>query len=78
MGSLPERMNIKVKTPEPADIREQELLRRVKSGQKEHFYELVKPYERRVYTTALAVLRNEAEAEQCAGLGAQQFFAGAR
>jgi RNA polymerase sigma-70 factor (ECF subfamily) len=66
MGSLPERMNIKVKTPEPADIREQELLRRVKSGQKEHFYELVKPYERRVYTAALAVLRNEAEAEDAA------------
>jgi RNA polymerase sigma-70 factor, ECF subfamily len=66
MGSLPERMNIKVKTPEPADIREQELLQRVQTGQKQHFYELVKPYEKRVYTAALAILRNEGEAEDAA------------
>jgi RNA polymerase sigma-70 factor (ECF subfamily) len=48
------------------EIREQELLRRVQAGHKEDFYELIKPYERRVYTAAFAVLRNEAEAEDAA------------
>ena len=43
--------------------REQELIARVQRGQNELFYELVKPYERRVYAAALAILRNEADAE---------------
>jgi RNA polymerase sigma-70 factor, ECF subfamily len=64
MGSTPERVSVKV--PSPMEIREQELLRRVQAGHKEDFYELIKPYERRVYTAALAVLRNEAEAEDAA------------
>ncbi len=38
----------------------------MQTGEKEHFYELIKPYERRVYTAAFAVLRNEAEAEEVA------------
>jgi RNA polymerase sigma-70 factor (ECF subfamily) len=66
MGSLPQRMNIQVKTPDPAEMRERELLRRVQAGEKQLFYELVKPYERRVYTAAFSVLRNEAEAEDAA------------
>lgn len=66
MGSLPERVNIAVTPSDPATLREQELLRRVQSGQKEYFYELIKPYQRRVYTAALSVLRNEAEAEDAA------------
>jgi RNA polymerase sigma-70 factor (ECF subfamily) len=64
MGSTPERVSVKV--PSPMEIREQELLRRVQAGHKEDFYELIKPYERRVYTAAFAVLRNEAEAEDAA------------
>ena len=39
--------------------REQELILSVQHGQQELFYELVKPYERRVYAAALAILRNE-------------------
>ena len=61
MGSLPER--IQVTSADSADLLEQDLLRRVQSGEKQYFYELVKPYERRVYTAAFAILRNEADAE---------------
>ncbi len=64
MGSMPEK--IQVRSADSADLREQDLLRRVQAGEKKHFYELVKPYERRVYTAALAILRNEADAEDAA------------
>src|SRR5215471_17276697 len=66
MGSMPERWNINVKPADPQEVREQDLIRRVQAGEKELFYELVKPYERRIYTAAFAVLRNEAEAEEAA------------
>lgn len=45
---------------------EQSLLRRVQGGENELFYELIRPYERRVYATALAILRNPADAEDVA------------
>ncbi len=66
MGSLPDSMSISVKPSDPAALREQDLLRRVQAGEKEYFYELIKPYQRRVYSAALAVLRNEADAEDAA------------
>jgi RNA polymerase sigma-70 factor, ECF subfamily len=43
--------------------REQELILAVQSGHSERFYELVRPYERRVYAAALAILRNQQDAE---------------
>jgi len=46
--------------------REQELIARVQGGENELFYELVRPYERRVYAAALAILRHEADAEEVA------------
>src|SRR5947208_9707532 len=46
--------------------REQDLIERVQRGQSELFYELVRTYERRVYAAALAILRNEADAEDVA------------
>src|SRR5438105_9026997 len=46
--------------------REQELIAQVQRGQNELFYELVRPYERRVYAAALAILRNQADAEDVA------------
>src|SRR5438270_6351548 len=56
-----------VKNTEQAGLtREQDLIARVQRGQKELFYELVQPYERRVYAAALAILRNEADAEDVA------------
>jgi RNA polymerase sigma-70 factor (ECF subfamily) len=45
---------------------EQDLIARVQQGHNELFYELVRPYERRVYAAALAILRNEADAEDTA------------
>jgi len=45
---------------------EQSLLRRVQGGENELFYELIRPYERRVYATALAILRNPTDAEDVA------------
>ncbi len=45
---------------------EQALIQRLCHGEHEVFYELIWPYERRVYATAFAVLRNEADAEEVA------------
>ncbi len=42
------------------------LIRRVRDGEHDLFYELVRPYERRVYAAALAILRNPADAEDAA------------
>jgi RNA polymerase sigma-70 factor (ECF subfamily) len=46
--------------------REQDLIFRVQRGESELFYELVQPYEKRVYAAALAILRNEHDAEDVA------------
>lgn len=45
---------------------EEELIERVRNGERELFYELIQPYERRVYATAFAILRNQADAEDAA------------
>jgi len=66
MGTLARKTDIRVEAVDPAQLREQELLRRVQGGEKQLFYELVKPYERRVYSAAFAILRNEADAEDAA------------
>lgn len=59
--------DVLVGNPGPAGTsREQELIARVQRGQNELFYELVRPYERRVYAAALAILRNETDAEDVA------------
>lgn len=39
---------------------------RVLAGQRECFHDLVRPYERSIYITAFAVLRNQADAEEAA------------
>jgi RNA polymerase sigma-70 factor, ECF subfamily len=50
--------------PEQAPLpREQDLIASVQRGQRELFYDLVRPYERKVYAAALAILRNEQDAE---------------
>jgi RNA polymerase sigma-70 factor (ECF subfamily) len=48
------------------DSNEVELIRRVNNGDKEAFYSLVSPYERVVYTTAMSILNNQADAEEVA------------
>ena len=47
-------------------VNEAAVIRRVCEGEHDLFYELVRPYERRVYATAFAILRNEADAEDVA------------
>ena len=47
-------------------LEEQRLIQRIRDGEHEVFYELIRPYERRVYAAAFAILRHEADAEDCA------------
>jgi RNA polymerase sigma-70 factor, ECF subfamily len=49
-----------------AALRERALIERVLAGELELFYELVSPIERRIYFTALDILRVEADAEEVA------------
>jgi RNA polymerase sigma-70 factor, ECF subfamily len=42
---------------------ESRLIHRVLDGEVEHFYELVRPYERAIFLAALSLVRNEADAE---------------
>jgi RNA polymerase sigma-70 factor (ECF subfamily) len=41
-------------------------IRRVQNGERDLFYGLIRPYEKRMYGAALAILRNEADAEDVA------------
>src|SRR5262252_4445544 len=45
---------------------EAELIKSVCSGQREAFYELLRPYERMIYATAISVVKNPADAEEVA------------
>lgn len=52
---------------DPADLRtskEAEMISRILAGERELFYELIKPYERSLFMIAFSVLRNEADAEE--------------
>ena len=52
---------------QPAEqFEEAALIRQIRGGEHELFYELIRPYERRVYAAAFAILRNEADAEDAA------------
>ena len=64
--------------PEQTGTREQDLIPSVQRGQHELFYELVRPYERRVYAAALAILRNEQDAEDAAQEAMLKAFANIR
>src|ERR1039458_2027980 len=64
--------------PEQAGTREQDLILNVQRGQHELFYELVRPYERRVYAPALAILRTEHDAEDAAQEAMLKAFANIR
>jgi RNA polymerase sigma-70 factor (ECF subfamily) len=53
--------------PQPQlESTETQLIRRVCGGESEAFEELVRPYERMVYLTAISILRNQADAEEVA------------
>jgi RNA polymerase sigma-70 factor, ECF subfamily len=52
---------------EPGQQRDEAaLIRRVRDGEHDLFYDLIRPYERRVYSATLAILRNQADAEDAA------------
>jgi len=53
---------------------EETLIRRIRVGEHALFYELIRPYERRIYATAFAILRNEADAEDAAQEAALKAF----
>ena len=67
-----------VKAAPDADTQEQNLVKRIQNGEPDKFYELVKPYERRVYTAAFAILRNAADAEEVAQEAILKAFANLR
>jgi RNA polymerase sigma-70 factor, ECF subfamily len=67
--------NAVLDNPEQAWAREQALIARVQGGESDLFYELVRPYERRVYAAALAILRNETDAEDVAQEAVLKAFA---
>lgn len=51
-------------TTDPRIVREAELISRILAGERELFYDLIKPYERTVFITAYSVVRSEADAEE--------------
>ena len=60
------------------DSNETELVRRVCAGDKQVFYQLVHPYERAIFATAMSVLRNEADAEEVSQEAVLKAFCGLR
>jgi RNA polymerase sigma-70 factor, ECF subfamily len=50
----------------PTPRGEQELIARILAGEKELFYQLIEPHQRRIYLAAWSILRNEADAEDAA------------
>jgi RNA polymerase sigma-70 factor, ECF subfamily len=72
------RMTIAERPAEAGDDGERSLIARICNGNSSLFTELVKPYERRVYATALALLRNDADAQDVAQEAILKAFANLR
>src|ERR1700692_1785404 len=51
---------------DPGHEHEAALIGRIQSGERELFYELIRPYERRVFVIVFSILRNEPDAEDAA------------
>jgi len=71
-------MTIVERTADAGDDDEQSLIARICRGEPSLFATLVKPYERRVYATALALLRNDADAQDVAQEAILKAFANLR
>jgi RNA polymerase sigma-70 factor (ECF subfamily) len=52
--------------PDARTLREAEMISRILAGERELFYDLIKPYERSVFMTAYSVVTREADAEEVA------------
>jgi len=61
---MQEAATLPASSPQSGD--EAALIERIRNGELELFYELIRPYERRVYAAAFAILRNETDAEDAA------------
>src|SRR6476661_2373345 len=72
------RMTIVERPAGASDDREASLIARICKGETSLFAALVKPYERRVYVTALALLRNDADAQDVAQEAILKAFANLR
>lgn len=59
-------------------LNEAELIKSVCNGEREAFYELVRPYERMIYATAISVVKNSADAEEVAQEAVLKAFSGLR
>lgn len=57
-------------------LNEAELIQSVCNGEREAFYELVRPYERMIYATAISVVKNQADAEEVAQEAVLKAFSG--
>jgi RNA polymerase sigma-70 factor, ECF subfamily len=55
-----------VPSSDPSHEHEAALIGRIQRGERELFYDLIRPYEKRVFVMAFTVLRNEADAEDAA------------
>ncbi len=53
-------------SPGQGNVFEQVLIRQVQAGDAEAFYQLVRPYERAVFLAAVAIVKNDADAEEVA------------
>jgi RNA polymerase sigma-70 factor, ECF subfamily len=63
---LPKRQLPVAASLAPTPSGEQELIARILAGEKELFYQLIEPHQRRIYLAAWSILRNEADAEDAA------------
>ena len=63
---LPNRQPSVAASLAPSRGGEQELIERILAGQKDLFYQLIEPHQRRIYLAAWSILRNEADAEDAA------------
>jgi RNA polymerase sigma-70 factor (ECF subfamily) len=72
------RMTMVERPAGAGDEGEQSLIARICKGESSLFAKLLKPYERRVYVTALALLRNEADAQDVAQEAILKAFANLR
>jgi RNA polymerase sigma-70 factor (ECF subfamily) len=65
-----------VADPVEASLGEQALIQRIKTGDSDAFYELVRPYERAVFLSALSLVKNDADAEEVAQEAVLKAFKG--
>lgn len=61
-----ERNDTRIGQTDPTFEHEAALISRIRGGERELFYELIRPYEKRVFVISFTILRNEAEAQDAA------------